>query len=119
MRRSRVVEGDEICQNPFNIYEGNVCHSRFLLQGIISIMFVHGSSIDHPCKDNACDFQTCRDPVEFACMMIRTTSHVGVVFSLTEEPATKGFSFRNQRGDYTETHTKREATSWPAGRRSQ
>ena len=39
--------------------------------------------------------------------------------SLTEEPATNRVLIAVQRGDYTETHTKREATSWPSGRRSQ
>ena len=41
------------------------------------------------------------------------------VFSLTEEPATNRVLIPVQRGDYTETHTKREATSSPPGRRSQ
>ena len=40
-----------------------------------------------------------------------------LVFSLTEDAGRRGFSFCNQRGDYTETHTKREAIPSPAGRR--
>ena len=38
--------------------------------------------------------------------------------SLTEVSDLIGFSFSNQRGEYTETDTKRDRTSWPSGPRS-
>lgn len=40
------------------------------------------------------------------------------LFNSLTEARLKGFSFWGQRGEYTETRTNREATSWPAGRRS-
>ena len=40
-------------------------------------------------------------------------------FFLTEVSDLIGFSCCNQRGEYTETHTKREPIPWAAGRRSQ
>ena len=45
-------------------------------------------------------------------------NYLWIRFSLTEVSDLIWFSFSNQRGECTETHTKREATSWSAFRRS-